>query len=54
MGLQGLCALSTLEFENLAIVPTKSPCNLSLCALNGHLRGTVRHPGIKVLLAGQL
>jgi hypothetical protein len=32
-GLQ--CALSTLEFDNLAIEPTTSPCIPSLCALNG-------------------
>jgi hypothetical protein len=28
-GLQGLCALNTLDLETLVIVPTKSPCNLS-------------------------
>ena len=34
-GLQGLCALIALELENLVIVPTISPCNPSVYALNG-------------------
>jgi hypothetical protein len=36
MGLQGICALNALELENLVIVPTISPYNLSVYALNGY------------------